>query len=155
MTDLDKLNTELLDEEANFDDGIEIEPEEDVITTPFDPTKIRVDTKPMTIDLILKRIKYDEIDLAPDFQRHANIWTDQAKSRLIESILIRIPLPALYIDATNEEKWLVIDGLQRLSTLKKFIIDKKIKLISTSITSATASIIPTRFITKDRFSTEW
>jgi len=78
----------------------------------------------MTMDLLLKRIKYDEIDLAPDFQRQAGIWTNKAKSRLIESLLIRIPLPAFYIDATDDNEWIVIDGLQRISTFKSFIIDK-------------------------------
>ncbi|MFM6076911.1 MAG: DUF262 domain-containing protein, partial [Dolichospermum sp.] len=75
------------------------------------------------MDLLLKRIEYDEIDLAPEFQRHAGIWTPKNKSRLIESLLIRIPLPAFYIDATNDDQWLVIDGLQRISTFKKFILD--------------------------------
>lgn len=64
----------------------------------------------MPIDLILKRIQYEEINLALDFQRHANIWNKEAQSKLIESILIRIPLPAFYIDATDENKWLVTDG---------------------------------------------
>lgn len=124
----DKNKLEFFNDDIEEDDEDDIEPEEDVITTPFDPSEIRVDTRPMTIDLILERIKYEEIDLAPDFQRHANIWTDVAQSRLIESILIRIPLPAFYMDATNEDKWLVIDGLQRLSTLKKFVIDHKLQL---------------------------
>ncbi len=82
----------------------------------------------MTIDLVLKRIEYDELDLAPDFQRQTGIWTNDAKSRLIESILIRIPLPAFYIDATGDDKWLVIDGIQRLAALKQFIFDKTITL---------------------------
>ncbi len=133
MTELDNYNTNLLIQDTNFvddddDKNIDIEPEEEAITTPFDPSQIRVDTRPMTIDLVLDRIKYQEIDLAPSFQRHAGIWTDTAKSRLIESILIRIPLPAFYMDATDEDKWLVIDGLQRLSTLKKFSIDNELTL---------------------------
>jgi hypothetical protein len=49
-------------------------------------------------------------------------------SRLIESILIRFPLPAFYFDASDEDKWLVVDGLQRLSSIKKFIVDKKLTL---------------------------
>jgi hypothetical protein len=126
--DLEKLNSDFQDEDTDIDEDEDIEPEEEVITTPFDPSKIRVDTRPMTIDLLLKRIRFAEIDLDPEFQRHANIWNDTAKSRLIESILIRIPLPAFYMDATNEDKWLVIDGLQRLSTLKKFVIDKTLRL---------------------------
>ena len=117
-----KLNNqqmELLDQEDDLDDDFNFEQEDDDENLePFDPTQIRVKTKPMTMDLLLKRIKHDEIDLAPDFQRQADIWTNIAKSRLIESLLIRIPLPAFYIDATDDDKWIIIDGLQRISTFK-------------------------------------
>ena len=94
----------------------------------YDPDKINIFTKEPTIEQLLRRINEEALDLAPDFQRHANIWKEDAKSRLIESILIRIPLPAFYIDATNEDKWLVVDGLQRLSALKQFMNDKTLRL---------------------------
>jgi hypothetical protein len=128
MTELKNLNPKFPDKGIEIDDEEDIEQEKEDITAPFDPTQIRVDTRPMTIDLVLSRIKYDELDLAPDFQRRDGIWTDTAKSRLIESIFIRIPLPAFYLDATNEDKWLVIDGLQRLTALKQFVINKQFKL---------------------------
>lgn len=124
MTEFENNNEELIDEDIESDEDIE----DDNINEPFDPTQIRVDTRAMTIDLVMERIRYDELDLTPDFQRQAGIWTEAAQSRLIESILIRIPLPAFYMDATNDDKWLVVDGLQRLTALKKFIIDKKLKL---------------------------
>lgn len=127
MTNRNNLNLDLLEEETEIEQN-DIEPEEEFINEPFDPNLIRVDTRPMTIDLVLKRIKFNEIDLAPEFQRQDGIWTPTAESRLIESILIRIPLPAFYMDATNDNKWLVIDGLQRLSTLKKFAIAKTLTL---------------------------
>lgn len=94
----------------------------------YDPDEINIFTREPTIEQLLRRINEEALDLAPDFQRHANIWKDDAKSRLIESILIRIPLPAFYIDATDEDKWLVVDGLQRLSALKQFMSDKTLKL---------------------------
>jgi uncharacterized protein with ParB-like and HNH nuclease domain len=96
----------------------------------YDPEKINIVTREPTIEQLLRRIDEDALDLAPDFQRQANIWKDDVKSRLIESILIRIPLPAFYIDATNnlDDKWLVVDGLQRLSALKQFILDRTLKL---------------------------
>jgi hypothetical protein len=77
----------------------------------------------MSLDTLIKRIKNDEILLSPDFQRN-EVWNLRTKSRLIESLLIRIPLPAFYMDATDEEEWLVVDGLQRLSTLRDFVIEK-------------------------------
>jgi hypothetical protein len=127
-----KLNNqqmELLDQEDDLDDDFNFQQEDDDENLePFDSTKIRVKTRLMTMDLLLKRIKHDEIDLAPDFQRHAGIWTSKNKSRLIESLLIKIPLPAFYIDATNDDRWLVIDGLQRISTFKKFILDDELRL---------------------------
>ncbi|MDY6806192.1 MAG: DUF262 domain-containing protein [Cyanobacteriota bacterium] len=110
------------------DSDIEAEEEEQIIIEAFDPNLIKVDTRPMTIDLVLSRIAHEELDLAPDFQRQAGIWTTSAKSRLIESILIRIPLPAFYMDATEEDRWLVIDGLQRLTALKEFVQDKDLTL---------------------------
>ncbi|EAW35770.1 DUF262 domain-containing protein [Lyngbya sp. PCC 8106] len=135
MTEFNNQNQVFSESDIDSDDITISELEEDDlkieerdIHEPFDPTKIRVATRPMTIDLVLDRIEHDEINLAPDFQRYANIWDDQAQSLLIESILIRIPLPAFYMDATDEDHWLVIDGLQRLSTLKKFILDQKLKL---------------------------
>jgi nucleoside phosphorylase len=102
--------------------------EEEGIDRPFDPAQIRIESKNMTIDLLLKRIQHRELNLSPDFQRIAGIWKPIVQSRLIESLLIRIPLPAFYIDATDDEEWAVIDGLQRLTTLKSFALDKKMKL---------------------------
>ena len=116
-----------------YDDGSTGVESEDVssgvtITKPFDPTLIRVSPWTTTVDLLLKRIAQGALDLSPGFQRKGGIWTKETQSRLIESLLIRIPIPALYIDATDEDHWLVVDGLQRLTTLKRFVIDKELKL---------------------------
>ena len=112
--------------------GLEVEEEdtgsEFAITEPFDPARIRVETKPMVISLLMDRIRHNEIDLTPGFQRKGGIWSPKAKSQLIESLLIRIPLPAFYMDGGDESRWLIVDGLQRLSTLKAFVIDKTMKL---------------------------
>lgn len=114
------------EELENADLNLGIDPDEDEsIIQPFDPELIRVETRPMSLDLLLQRIKYEELNLTPDFQRKDGIWNNRTKSRLIESILIRIPLPAFYMDATDEDRWVVIDGLQRLTTLKMFVINKE------------------------------
>lgn len=97
------------------------------VRRPFDPTQIRVETKTQTIDNLIERMRHGEILLRPDFQR-AEVWKDSARSRLIESILIRIPLPAFYVDATNEDLWQVIDGQQRLSTIRRFVVDQDLRL---------------------------
>lgn len=100
----------------------------DIIENPFDPKKIDITTKQPTLDLILKRLKNNEVDLKTFFQRSANLWDKTKQSRLIESILIRLPLPAFYFDGSDDNKWLVVDGLQRLSAFKNFIVDNKLKL---------------------------
>lgn len=91
------------------------------IHDPFDPEKIDVVTRTPTIDLLLSRIRTGRIDLQPDFQRHAGIWTNKAKSRLIESLLLRIPLPTFYAAETQDESWLIVDGIQRLTAITEFI----------------------------------
>jgi len=98
------------------------------IEKPFDPKKIDIITKPFTIDLIIKRLNNDEIDLYTSFQRGMDLWDVTKQSRLIESILIRLPLPAFYFDGSNDSKWLVVDGLQRLCSFKNYIIKKSLKL---------------------------
>lgn len=95
---------------------------------PFDPSKIKVRPQTITVDAIIKRIEHNEINLSTKFQRKEGLWTDVQQSRLIESILIRFPLPVFYFDGSNPNEWLVIDGLQRLSSLKRFIYTKKLKL---------------------------
>lgn len=93
------------------------------LTHPFDPSKIRVTTEPRTIDSLVRRIDHDEIDLAPEFQRRARLWKPHKKGQLIESILLRIPLPVFYVAATEDDLWSVVDGLQRLTTIHDFLSD--------------------------------
>jgi len=119
---------------SEFDDGgtgVEVEdigsPSTE-ITEPFDPKSVRVTPKYLMIDAIIKRIEHKEIVLQSGFQRKAGIWNEGAQSRLIESILVNIPLPAFYFDGSDDENWEIIDGLQRLTALKKFIIDGSLKL---------------------------
>jgi hypothetical protein len=126
VTNLNNYNAELADEET-LDEEDNDEEQEEKVSFQYDPEKINIVTREPTIEQLLRRIDEEALDLAPDFQRQANIWTLEAKSKLIESILIRIPLPAFYIDATNEDEWVVVDGLQRLSALKQFMIDKSDK----------------------------
>ena len=98
------------------------------IVKPFDPKKIDIQTKQMILEVIFRRLRHDEIDLLTGFQRKTDLWDATQQSRLIESILIRFPLPAFYFDGSDDNKWLVVDGLQRLSTFKNFIVDKKLRL---------------------------
>lgn len=113
----DGVDEEGLETEPSFT-GIEL-PE--VIERPFDPLEIKISRRIVTVGLITRRIEYGEIELAPDFQRRARIWDVVRKSKLIESILLRIPLPVFYVAADDAENWRVVDGLQRLTTIYDFV----------------------------------
>lgn len=114
------------DEDEAEDDAERIDGEDTrgEIVTPFEPTQIRIETRTMTVDLLIRRIRAKEIDLMPAFQRMAGLWKPGAESRLIESLLTRIPVPAFYMDATDDDCWLVVDGLQRLTVLRRFVVDQ-------------------------------
>lgn len=103
--------------------GLESErPSDDTdIISPFDPKKIDVITQQRTVDLLLTRLDNGEIDLSPDFQRRANLWSEARKSGLIESMLLRIPIPSLYISEDEEGNYQVVDGLQRLCAIAHFV----------------------------------
>jgi len=103
---------------------------DNLMDDPFNPSKIDIDTKSPTLSLLITRLKSNppEIDLYPDFQRRDDLWDPGKQSRLIESILISFPLPAFYFDGTDDNKWLVVDGLQRLSSLRNFMITKSLAL---------------------------
>ena len=60
------------------------------------------------------------IKLDPDFQRHA-VWTQKQKSELIESILMGIPLPLIYVKEDDRGVYIIVDGRQRLTTLFQFM----------------------------------
>jgi hypothetical protein len=104
--------------------GIEAEqpdPQEGLIRAPFNPSEIDVITQARTVDLLLTRLKEGEMDLSPDFQRRANIWDVRRKTSLIESMLLRIPIPSLYVSENKAGDYTVVDGLQRLCAIAHFV----------------------------------
>lgn len=89
---------------------------------PYDPEKIRVESKIFPIFQIKSMIDKDTLLLRPEFQRNT-VWDDVRKSRLIESLMLRIPIPAFYFDEDNDGKKTVIDGLQRLTAINDYMND--------------------------------
>ncbi len=119
--------SEITDDSEVFDPetGLEKEPNDsNQITDPFDPEQIKIRTATVLIEHLVTRIKYEEIDLTPDFQRLRGIWNSERKSRLIESLLLRIPIPVFYVASQENDDWSVVDGLQRMSTIFDFVSDK-------------------------------
>ena len=112
------MNEKIIEPEIDIDKVNE----EVVIEKPFNPQDIKITVSTLALDSLVKRLQHNEIDLSPDFQRNGELWNHSKMSRLIESIILRLPLPVFYFDITNNNKWIVIDGLQRLCTLQKFIV---------------------------------
>ena len=126
--DLQEYSEEdMLKAEEEKDENDSNEPE-DVTKVKFDPKDIDVAVKPLALYSLLVRIRDGRINMDTEFQRRGNLWSAKYQSRLIESVLLRLPLPSFYFDASDDDNWLVVDGLQRLSTLKNFVVDKKLKL---------------------------
>ena len=100
---------------------IGIESDEEDIPEPFDPSSISIESRVVTIERLLKRLKEGSINLSPDFQRK-EVWDDTRRSRLIESLMLNIPLPMFYVSSDEDGNWEVVDGAKRLSTIRNFII---------------------------------
>ena len=82
--------------------------------------EIRTDDMSMSIGEWQSLYENEEIDIHPEFQRIYR-WTSTQKSNLIESILLGIPIPPIFVSQKQDGIWDVIDGLQRLSTIYEFM----------------------------------
>lgn len=92
---------------------------------PYDPTYTSIDIEevPFSIYEYLRQLKKGRIIVNPDFQRHV-VWNSIQKSKFIESVILNFPLPPIYLNQNKENKYIVIDGLQRTTTLSEFFEDK-------------------------------
>src|SRR5215471_4904351 len=82
--------------------------------------EIRTDGYPMSIGEWLSLYDSGEIDIHPEFQRFYR-WSEFQKTNLVESLLLRIPIPPIFVSQRPDGVWDVIDGVQRLSTIFEFI----------------------------------
>lgn len=96
----------------------------------YDPTKIRVDQRSVNLGTLLGMLRAGQIIFDTEYQREAGLWKDREKSRLIESILLGLPLPSFFFSERSESayEWEVIDGLQRLCAFQEFFVDNSLKL---------------------------
>lgn len=105
----------LCDEPEGTDDNI---PRSDYS---MDSILIRNETR--TVFEVIRRIKSERYILTPDFQRDF-VWDEIKQSRLIESVLMRIPLPVFYLAERKDGKIIVVDGLQRLNALHRYLTNE-------------------------------
>lgn len=81
---------------------------------------IKTDSYPMSIGELAALYKDGDLDISPVYQRMFR-WDMEQQSALIESILLQIPIPPIYVYQSEDGKWNLIDGQQRLSTILKFM----------------------------------
>jgi len=85
---------------------------------PIDSVLIRTENR--TVYEIVRRMRNKQYILDPEFQRDF-VWDEKKQSRLIESMLMRIPLPVFYLAENDNGEVIVVDGLQRLTTFYRYL----------------------------------
>lgn len=80
---------------------------------------VAFDSYDLAVRQLLDMLSENSIDIAPEYQRHFK-WNPERQSQLIESLLLGIPVPSLFMATNADATWEVVDGLQRLTTLINF-----------------------------------
>lgn len=112
------LSEEWMGEQAQ---GFEAEVKEEGKPLPgYGPDDIFVENKPFSLKQINDLIDDGDIELSPDFQRNF-IWDITRQSRLIESIFLGLPLPSIYLSQYHDGRLTIVDGLQRIMTIRRFL----------------------------------
>lgn len=112
------LSEEWMNEQAQ---GFESEAKEENKPQPgYGPDDIFVENKPFSLKQINDLIDDGDIELSPDFQRNF-IWDNTRQSRLIESIFLGLPLPSIYLSQYQDGRLTIVDGLQRIMTIRRFL----------------------------------
>jgi hypothetical protein len=81
--------------------------------------KVDFDEYNLSVDQLTQMLDKQLIDAAPDYQRHFR-WDGPRQSKLIESVFLGIPVPPIYMATNENQRWEVVDGLQRLMTIAHF-----------------------------------
>jgi len=101
----------------------EVEDLEDaILSIPPEKRVLRTDQYDFSVSTLVDMMEKKEVTI-PEFQRRY-VWTDRQASRLIESLIIQCPLPVIYLNQERDETFSVIDGNQRLNSLKRFLEDE-------------------------------
>ncbi|MDM8531652.1 DUF262 domain-containing protein [Anaerolineales bacterium HSG25] len=91
------------------------------------PDEVDIREEPLTIFEWMRKLKHGSLIVDPEFQRKL-VWKLEQKATFIESILLNIPLPPLYVNQNIKGNYIIVDGLQRTSTLDEFINKNGFKL---------------------------
>lgn len=101
----------------------EVEDFEDaILSIPPEKRVLRTEQYDFSVSTIVGMMEKGEVTI-PEFQRRY-VWSDRQASRLVESLIIQCPLPVIYMNQERDETFSVIDGNQRLNSLKRFLADE-------------------------------
>lgn len=112
------MNTATSNSEPEEIEGIPTDEDVSWGDYPIDTVLIRHENR--TVHDVIRRIEKGSFVMNPDFQRDF-IWPEDKQSKLVESVLMRIPLPVFYLAEDEHGRMVVVDGLQRLSTFRAFV----------------------------------
>lgn len=110
-------------EENNTEILIELKEESEALELPELKRKVYTEQGDPEIESLYRKWKDGDLDIQPDFQR-GFVWDIIKASRLIESILLDIPLPVIYLSQEKDRREYVIDGQQRLTSFFSYIDGK-------------------------------
>lgn len=127
-----KLSYEVNDQDVVFDDDYD-EDSKIPYEIPKEVRRITTQAYDKSVADIVRMINDKDILLDPEYQRNY-VWDNKKASMLIESIILNVPIPVIYVSQEDDDSWSVIDGLQRLYSLKRFF-DGKFKLRGLEILS--------------------
>lgn len=85
-----------------------------------EPERVHYSNTNFTLEVLLTKYNKKELDLSPEYQRRL-VWNQPEASRFIESIMVGIPVPQIFLFQTKSGRYEVIDGQQRLSTIISFV----------------------------------
>jgi hypothetical protein len=104
---------------------------------------VKTDAYQLSIGEVVNMYRDEEFVINPDFQRLFR-WEIGQKSRLVESLLLGIPIPSIFVFEKEDSKWELIDGLQRISTLLEFM--GELKDPSTGQLKSPTALVATKYL---------
>ena len=117
--------------QSTFEEEMDISSDEDENIDFTDAHEIRATPADKEVKSLYDKWKRQRLNVQPEFQR-GFVWKTPQSSSLIESALLRVPLPAVYLSEDHDGKESVIDGQQRLTSFFKFM-DNEFKLTKLSV----------------------
>jgi len=117
-----------MNEVEKYDDDVEYSDQEDDAITeiPKEERYLHTQAYDKSISDLIAMMRNNDIALDPEYQRNY-IWDNKKASLLIESILLNVPIPVIYVAEEQDSRWTVIDGLQRLNSIRRFA-DNELRL---------------------------